>query len=645
MKMRMIAWASVAALMTALGATTAVLAEPVAAAPTPPIAEPQNIAYPGTLTVAVDATDLDRRIINIKETVPVAKAGDLVLMLPKWLPGKHHAQNGNIQRIADLHVTAGGKPLTWMRDPVDLNAFHIDVPAGVQALDVQFQYLAPMAATTAARVVVTHDMIDMQWEFASLYPAGYYASRIPVQAQITLPSGWGYATALDTDSKNGDTVVFKATDYETFIDSPLNAGRYFKTYDITPDGGAPVRLNVMADKPDQIVASDEIIAIHKKMVAQAYKLYGAHHYDHYDFLVSASDWLSDIGLEHQRSTEIGMEPKWLTDWKGQYVGRDVLSHEFTHSWNGKFRRPNDLWTPNYQVPMRGSLLWVYEGQTQYWGHVLAARSGLYTRDQELQYLAMMAAGIDELPGREWRDLEDTTNDPAMTARTPQTWRSWQRSEEYYTEGYLIWLDADTLIREKTKGKKSLDDFARAFFGIDNGQWSTVTYSFDDVVKTLNGVYPYDWATFLNDRLHGHAGAPLDGLTRGGYKLVYGDTPTDYAKNLEGLRKTTGFTYSIGITINNKDNTLAAVQWDSPAFKAGLAPGATLVAVNGKAFDLDILKSAITAAKTSPDPIQLLVKIDDNYRTVAIDYHDGLRFPKLEKIDGKPALLDDILAEK
>ncbi len=640
MKIRMIAYASVVALMAAAEAMAQQAALPATA-----IAAPLDIPFKGILQVAVDATDLDHRILSVKETVPVAQPGELVLMLPKWLPGKHHAQNGNIQRIADLHITAAGQDITWTRDTVDFNAFHMTVPNGVTSIDVSFQYLAP-TTTGGSRIVVTNDMLNVQWEFTSLYPAGYYVSRIPVKAQVTLPSGWGYATALDTESKTGDTVVFAPTDYETFIDSPLNAGRYFKSYDITPDGGAPVRLDVMADRPNEIEASADIIAINKKMVAQAYKLFGSHHYNHYDFLVSASDYLGDIGLEHHRSTEIGMDPKFLVDWKNQYIGRDVLSHEFTHSWNGKFRRPNDLWTPDYHVPMRGSLLWVYEGQTQYWGHVLAARSGLYSADQELQALAITAAGLDNLPGRQWRDLEDTTNDPAMTARTPQTWRNWQRSEEYYTEGQLIWLDADTLIRQKTGGKKSLDDFAKAFFGINDGQWTPVTYGFADVVKALNDVYPYDWATFLNDRLHGHGpGAPLDGLTRGGYKLVYTDTPTDYFKGAEGLRKAATLTYSLGFSVSLKDNSLVSVQYDSPAFKAGLAPGAILIAVNGKAMDMELLKGAITAAKTDTAPIQLLVKIDDNYRTVSLDYHGGLRYPRLERIEGTPALLDDILAEK
>jgi len=299
--------------------------------------------------------------------------------------------------------------------------------------------------------------------------------------------------------------------------------------------------------------------------------------------------------------------------------------------------------------MRDSLLWVYEGQTQYWGNVLAARAGFVSKDQALQSLAMVAASYDNLPGRAWRAMQDTTNDPIIAQRSPQEWRNFQRSEDYYSEGQLIWLDADTLIREKTKGAKSLDNFAHDFFGVDNGQWGEVTYDFDDVVKTLNAIYPYDWATFLRTRLDRTGegqplGAPLDGITRGGYKLAYSETPSEMYKSGEMQRKTTGLTYSIGLTVG-KDDAIVDVLWDGPAFKAGMVPSTTLVAVNGKAYSADILKAAVTAAKTSKDPIQLLVKVDDTYKTFSIDYHGGLRYPVLQRIDGTPDLLGDIYAAK
>ena len=618
-------------------------------APMPPaIAAPQDIAYPGTIKITVDATDLNHRIFKIHETVPVAQAGDLVLLLPKWLPG-HHSPGTDLTKIAGLTVMGNGQPLVWTRDPVDVYGFHINVPAGVSEVEVDFQYLSATTAT-AGRTVMTQDMLNLQWNFASLYPAGYYALGIPVQANVTLPAGWSFGSGLETDSKDGDTTHFKTTDYDTLVDSPIYAGRYFKSFDLDPGAQTPVHMDVVADSPDLLNASDDVIAIHRKLVQQAYKLYGAHHYNHYDFLVSASDVLGGNGLEHHRSSEDGVAKKYFVDWKNAFVGRDLLAHEYTHSWNGKYRRADDLWTPNFQVPMRDSLMWVYEGQTQYWGDILSARSGLFSKDQALQVLAQTAASYDNLPGRSWRALEDTTNDPIIAQRSPQNWTSYQRSEDYYNEGLLIWLDADTLIRQKTNGKKSLDDFAKAFFGVNNGDWGVDTYNFDDVVNTLNSVYAYDWATFLHTRLDGHGeadkgGAPLDGIKRGGYNLAYIETPSDYWKALEGLRKYSNLSYSLGLSISGKDNSIASVLWDGPAFKAGLAPGATIIAVNGKAFDIDLLKADITAAKTGSDPIQLLVKTDDNYKTVSIDYHGGLRYPVLQPIAGAPALLDDILAEK
>ena len=618
-------------------------------APMPPaIAAPQDVAYPGTITLTVDATDLDHRIFKVHETVPVAQAGDLVLMLPEWLPG-HHSPGKELTKLAGLTVTANGRNIGWTRDPVDVYGFHINVPAGVTSVDVDFQYLS---ATTqpAGRTVITQDMLNLQWNSTSLYPAGYYALRIPVQANVILPAGWGLGTGLETDVRDGDTVHFKVTDYDTLIDSPIYAGRYFKSFDLDPGAEAPVRMNVVADSPELLNAPDDVIAVHRKLVQQAYKLFGAHHYNHYDFLVSESDILGGNGLEHHRSSEDGVAKKYLTDWKNAFVGRDLLAHEFTHSWNGKYRRGADLWTPNFQVPMRDSLLWVYEGQTQYWGIMLSGRSGLYSKDQALQVLAMTAASYDNLPGRSWRALQDTTNDPIIAQRWPQNWTSFERSEDYYNEGLLIWLDADTLIRQKTNNTKSLDNFAKAFFGVNNGDWGVNTYNFDDVVNTLNSVYAYDWKTFLRTRLDGHGeadngGAPLDGFTRGGYKLAYVETPSDYWKAQEGLRKVSNLSYSIGLSVNSKDNTISSVLWNGPAFKAGLAPGATLIAVNGKAFDTDLLKADITAAKTGSDPIELLVKTDDNYKTVKIDYHGGLRYPVLQPIAGAPAYLDDILAEK
>jgi predicted metalloprotease with PDZ domain len=610
-----------------------------------PIQPPADVAYPGVIRLSVDATDLDRRIFRVHETVPVAHAGPMTLLYPKWLPG-NHGPTGPVDKLAGLVVQAGGRRLEWTRDPVDVFAFHVDVPEGASALDLDFQFLSPTGANEG-RVVVTPEMLNLQWNTVALYPAGYFAHGVSFAPSVTLPRGWGYGTALELGATNGDTVDFRPVDLDTLVDSPIFAGRFFRRLDLDPEGPARVWLDIVADKPEQLEIGAPALAAHRALVQQSYRLFGSRHYDHYDFLLGVSDHMSGIGLEHHRSSEDATNANYFTEWEQNFSAHDLLAHEFTHSWNGKFRRAADLWTPNFNVPMRDSLLWVYEGQTQYWGFVLAARSGLWTREQALEAIAFQAATYDNRSGRAWRDLEDTTADPITSMRRSQPWTSWQRGEDYYNEGLLIWLDADTLIRERSGGRRSLDDFARAFFGVRNGSWVTDTYGFEDVVAALNAVEPYDWAAFLKARLTTHGpGAPLDGVGRGGYRLAYAETPTNFFKSNERRRRIVDLTYSLGVVVNRDSGALTSVQWDGPAFRAGLTEGAQIVAVNGVAYDQDELKGAIkAAAKPGAGPISLIVKRGDRYSVLAIDYHGGLRYPRLERTGVGPARLDEILEPK
>ena len=633
--------AAALALLAALQGAPA--AEPESAPPAPPIATPRDTPYPGALTLAVDITDTAHRIFNVRETIPVAGPGPMTLLYPQWLPG-NHSPSGPIDKVAGLFITAGGKALEWVRDPVHVYAYHVDVPAGVSALDVRFQYLSPTTGSQG-RITVSPDMANLQWNAVVLYPAGYYSRQIPVDASVKTPLGWTVFGAVEpTGAPAGGVTTFKRTTLNTLVDSPLLTGRYAKRIDLDPGAAVPVHLDLVADAPKYLEVTPEQLEVHRNLVQQAYKLYGSHHYAHYDFLLMLSDEIGGNGLEHHQSSEDGDGKTYFSEWDKMTGGRDLLAHEYTHSWNGKFRRGADLWTPNYNVPMRDSLLWVYEGQTQYWGTVLAARSGLWTPEEYREELAMTAAGLDVRRGRAWRDLIDTTNEPIISQRRPEPWRAWQRPEDYYTEGLLVWLDADTLIREQTHGKKSLDDFAHAFFGVDNGSFVTHTYTFDDVVRTLNGVTPYDWAGWLNARLYGHAaGAPLGGIDRGGYRLVYTDTPSKMWKQSETRRKGIDLTYSLGMSVANKDATITDVLWDSPAFKAGLTSGQSIVAIDGRAYDGDDLKDAVTAAKSSGG-VDLLVKQGDRYRNVRIAYTGGLRYPHLDKTD-KGDTLDRIIAAK
>lgn len=608
-----------------------------------PIAAPKDVPYPGTIALNVDATDTERHIFTVRESIPVRGGEPLVLLYPQWLPG-NHSPSGPIDKLAGLEIHANGTRVEWMRDPVDVYAFHVSVPAGASMLDVQFQFVSAVEGNEG-RVVMTPDMLNLQWNALLLYPAGYFAREITVEPSVRLPEGWQFAAALEPSSTAAGVIKFKPAPLNTLVDSPIFAGRYFKRVDLDPGGAVPVRLNIVADRPELLEAKPEQLEAHRALVKQAYKLYGSHHYSHYDFLLALTDHLGGIGLEHHQSSENATLPGYFTDWEKTADARDLLPHEYTHSWNGKFRRPADLWTPNFNVPMRDSLLWVYEGQTQYWGFVLAARSGLVSKQQALDSLAAMAATYDHRIGRQWRALEDTTNDPITAMRRPLPWRSWERSEDYYSEGQLMWLDADTLIREQSGGRHSLDDFARAFFGIEDGSYVTSTYNFDDVVKTLNSVQPNDWAHFLHARLEGHGpGAPLDGLSRGGYKLVYTDAPAEYFKNVEARRKVTDLTYSLGMVVA-MDGRVSDVLWQGMAYQVGLTVGTQVIAVDGTSFDADRLKSAIQDAKKSGAAIELLVKNSDRFRTVRFDYHDGLRYPRLERVQGVPARLDDILSPR
>jgi len=491
--------------------------------------------------------------------------------------------------------------------------------------------------------------MDMEWSKVSLYPAGYFTRGITYAASVTLPRGWELGTALETASKSGDTVTFKPVTFNNLVDSPIYAGQYFKRVDLTPKGGAPVYLDVFADAPKYLEMSQEQVKVHRELVTQAVKLFGSHHYDHYDFLFSLSDTMGGNGTEHHQSSEDGLDADYFTGWKDAAPDRDLLAHEYAHSWNGKFRRPDDLWTPNFNVPMGDSLLWVYEGQTQYWGYVLTARAGMWSAQQFRDALAMTAANYERnRVGFQWRTLEDTTNDPTIARRSSLPYRSWQMSEEYYSGGQMMWLEVDAKLRALTGDRKSLDDFARAFFGVDNGSYVTKTYTFDDVVAALNGVAPYDWAGFL----HAHVDVlnpPLqDGLAATGWKLVYTDKESDfeaqYNSRAQPARHLYNFTWSIGLTMNDKGQ-VNDVRWNGPAFKAGVTTGATLVAVNGQDYSKDVLKDAIAAAKTSKAPIQLLMKYQGAFRNVAVDYHDGLQYPHLVRIDGKPDYLSEIIAPR
>ncbi len=590
----------------------------------------QDTAYPGgPIKLDIDATDTARAVYRVTETIPVAPGTSaLVLMLPRWLPG-NHSPSGTMDQLVDVRFFVGGQPIAWRRDPVEIFAFHLALPAGTHEVVAKFIHTSPLQSAEG-RISMTNEMLNLQWDRMSLYPAGYYVRQIRVQPRVTFPAGWGVASALDARTQSGATLAWAETDYATLVDSPVFAGINFKRFEL----GHDVALNVVADKPANLAITPQHLKVYSALVDEALLTFGGRHFDHYDFLLGLTDRLGGIGLEHHRSSENTMGPDAFTKWDERDFDRNVLPHELTHSWNGKFRRPAALWTPDYREPMQDDLLWVYEGQTQFWGYVLAARSGVQSKDMVLGLFANAAGMFTQWPGRDWRPVADTTHDPIIASRRPKPYPSIDRNEDYYTEGALVWLEADQIIRAGTHGRKGLDDFARAFFGVSNGDWGEVTYGESDVIAALNAVYPHDWADFFKTRIDAPGRpAPLAGIELAGYRLVFRAEPNPFDKARMDDGKFLSLFHSLGIAID-KDNKVSSCRWDSPAFNAGIVSGARIIAVNGIAYDQDTIKDAITAARhggpAAGKPIELIVQRGDRVQAVQLDYHDGLRWPWLER---------------
>lgn len=606
---------------------------PIVDAVPDPVDEPYD---PGAMSLEVDATDTARGIFRVKQYIPVQMVEQLTLLYPKWLPGKH-APRGALAELAGLQFRdQAGALLKWSRDPVEVYAFHVEMPATTTLVVAEFEFTSP-TRDSEGRIVVTPEMMNVQWEQVSLYPAGHFTRAIDIKPSIILPEGWTGVAALDGGVVSGNRIDYAKTTYETLIDSPLFAGKYYRKWGL----GNKVTLNAFADEAKFLDAKPEQIAAHKALVDEAVALFGSKHFDRYEFLLALTEKMGGIGLEHHRSSENSRETDYFTEWADNGSERGLLPHEITHSWNGKFRRPDAMWTPDFATPMRDNLLWVYEGQTSYWDLVLAARSGLQTPEMVLGEWARQAGYYTEQAGREWRSVEDTTHDPIFAARKAKPFSSYARTEDYYNEGSLVWLDVDMTIRQLSNGKKSLDDFARSFFGLRDGDWGVLTYNFDDVVRELNKVQRYDWTAFLDARIRQpNQPPPLGGVEKGGYRLVWKDEPNVYDKERMKEGGHLDLTHSLGLVVE-KDGKLSGILWNGAAFKAGLIGGAKLIAVNGIAYDKDRLKEAIKAK----EPVTLLVQRDNRYDMVEIAYSGGLRYPHLEKAGMGPAGIDLLMLAK
>jgi predicted metalloprotease with PDZ domain len=601
-------------------------------------------ATPPIVTIAVDATSAPRKIFHASLTIP-ATPGDLILYYPKWIPGEH-APDGPVIDLAGLKFSAGGKALKWRRDLLDGFTLHVDVPSGVIEVDAELDFLSPATfeGGFSAGSSATDKLAIISWNQVLLYPKGFKSDDINYSASLKLPNGWKFGTPLPITSQSGNEIKFGTVSLTTLVDSPVITGEFLRVIPLAQD---PVtEMDIAADSAAALDAPQEAWDHYKNLVDQAQKLFGAHHYRDYHFLYTLSDHVAHFGLEHHESDDSRVDERALVDDTSRKLSASLLPHEYVHSWNGKFRRPADLATPDYQQPMQDDLLWVYEGLTNYLGFVLTARSGLLTADQDRDDLALTASTLDRnTPGRQWRNLQDTADAAPQLYFSPRAWESWRRSTDFYDEDTLNWLWVDVIIRQQTKGAKSIDDFCHVFHGAPSTGPALKTYTFDDVVNALNQIAPYDWRNFWTERLTNHGpGAPLGGIEGSGWKVVYDETPSDMLSSSSGMYHFVPAAFAIGLVLNDDGLINDTIEGEVSA-KAGIGPGMKVVAVNSRRFSPEVLRDALKAAKTGTAPIELLVENTDYYKTYKIDYHGGERYPHLVRDDSKPDLLSEILKAK
>ncbi|OLE54898.1 MAG: hypothetical protein AUG51_06060 [Acidobacteria bacterium 13_1_20CM_3_53_8] len=597
------------------------------------------------ITVAVDATAAPRGLFHAHLVIPVTR-GALTLYYPKWIPGEH-GPTGPIMQLAGLKFSVSGRTIPWQRDAVDMYALHCMIPAGVRSLDVSLDYLSPVTAFAGNGYGftpnATQHLAAVLWNQLLLYPQGHGSDALTYQASVRLPRGWMYGTALPVARESAEEIDFEPVKLTTLIDSPLIAGENFRGILLYGDPNSTVHLDIVADNAADLAISEELVDRYKKLVVEANALFGAHHYRHYHFLLSLSNAMVINGLEHHESSDNRAPETMLTNSAAFLRFSTLLPHEFTHSWNGKYRRPAGLATPDYQQPMRGELLWVYEGLTQYLGNaLLTSRSRLRSFEDSLDYIAYVAANLDTHRGREWRPLADTATGAQILYGAPDDWSSWRRGAEYYDEGLLIWLEADTIIRQQSNGSRSLDDFCRAFHGGQSGAPKVLPYTFDDVVAALNRAAPYDWRGFFTSRINNvNPHPPLGGIERSGWKLVYTDVPNAYVRVRELTTKTLNLSFSIGLWLK-EDGTVTDIVHGSIADQIEMAPGVKVVSVNGQAWSPEAMRNAVRATKNSSAPLQLVVETGGQQVAFRLNYHDGERYPHLVRDETRTDLLAQIL---
>ncbi|MGH8290014.1 MAG: M61 family peptidase [Steroidobacteraceae bacterium] len=612
-------------------------------APAAGAAEPNANARPYATqanpeTLVLDAREVGRGLMTSTMRIPV-EPGRFTFVYPKWVPGEH-GPTGPLANISQIKVSANGQPLEWQRDRVDMYAFHVDVPRGVHTLEVQFTVLvnSPYDRMSTPNVAI------LNWNRVLFYQNDTNSHHVYFKPSIILPEGWSYGTALPGPQQSGQRVDFAEVPLNMLVDSPLDCGRYYQHIELWRQGSAYQMLDIFADKPQDLDIKDSLIAKYKRMAPEAFALYGSRHFNDYHSLLTLSDAIGFQGIEHHQSSDNRAPDDFMTNPKDQLAAGDLMTHEFSHSWNGKYRRPQDLTPLNFQIPEQTDLLWVYEGMNQYLGDLLSFRTGIRKPSDYPQYLATVYARMATEPGRNTEPLIDTTTAAPYLYEARGSYPSIRRTAgDFYSEGELLWLDVDTLIREKTQGKKSLDTFLHLYSAPALTGPITKTYTRADIERLLNEVVPYDWHAFFEKRVYEVAPMPPTAeLARSGWRLIYTSKPNTFTKASEMLRHSNDQWYSYGLEIG-KGGIVMDVREGSPAWDAGMAPGMKIAAVDGQAYTDKVLKYVATQAEHSNGPTTFLVQQDGWYHTDQVNYHDGPRYPHLVALPGKPDMLAKIMA--
>ncbi len=595
------------------------------------------------MTVVLDERTAPRGYAYSHMTIPV-KPGSFTLTYPEWIPGEH-GPTGPLNDLAELKISARGQSIAWERDRVDMYAFHIYVPAGITTVNVDFTVLLNHPNNFVDGQLATRNVMVGNWNRYILYQPDIDNTKYYVRASLILPPAWDYASALPVAARSGSRIDFKTVTLETLVDSPTDSGRYYRHITSWSGQGTHTYIDIFADHPEDLKLPASELAAYKRMTPEGMAFYGGRHWNVYHSELTLSDLIPPQGIEHHQSSDDRYDDTFMTNHAEQLALGDLLTHEFSHSWNGKYRRPFDLQQPNFNRPFpeHTELLWEYEGMNQYVGDVIAFRSGIKGKPSDYpEYFAYIYSRMAYEPGRNTTPIIDLTTGAPYFYLANGPYGSLRRNAfDFYTEGELMWLDADTIIRQQTHGKKSLDDYAKIYAGGTSGP-RVVTYTRADLERYLGEVASYDWHGFFEKYVYSSAPLPpTDEIARAGYRLVFTSKPNAYDANNDTLNKTIDSWFDAGLHLA-ADGTINDVRENSAAWNAGLAPGMQIVAINSREFTPDAWNGAISATTASFTPLTLLVKQGDSYQNITVTYRGGAKHPHLVRIPGTTDMFAQIM---